>query len=85
MPRIESLDDLYDFLHLNKGLPVKYILTKIAQSKGKPTLSLQNKLTRKFFYENSEPVDDLVLFGEIDNPRIAQKIGLTNKDQIVFL
>jgi hypothetical protein len=25
--KIETIDDLYEFLHLNKSLPVKYLLT----------------------------------------------------------
>ena len=47
--------------------------------------SLQNKMFRKFFYENSAPLEDLVTFVEVTNSRLAQKLGLTGKDQIVVV
>lgn len=42
--------------------------------------SLQNKMFRKFFYENSAPLEDMVSFVEILNPRLAAKVGLTGPD-----
>jgi hypothetical protein len=83
--KIDTIDDLYDFLHLNKGLPVKYIFTMVNHQKGRPVLSTQATLVRKFFYENSQPIEDLVMFGEVTNRRIAEKIGLTGDDQIVLV
>lgn len=47
--------------------------------------SLQNKMFRKFFYENSAPLEDLVTFVEVTNSRLAQKLGLTGKDQITVV
>lgn len=78
--RIDTMDDLYDFLHLSKGLPVKYLLTKVSFDRGKPVLSTQALFVRKFFYENSQPVEDLILFGEITKRRIAEKVGLMSDD-----
>ena len=47
--------------------------------------NLQNKLFRKFFYENSAAIEDLAIFVEISNPSVAQKVGLTDSDQIVVV
>ena len=40
---------------------------------------------RKFFYENSAPLEDLAVFCEIKNARIAKKVGIESKDQIVVV
>ena len=40
---------------------------------------------RKFFYENSAPIEDLVSFVEISNILLARKIGITNTDQVVIV
>ena len=47
--------------------------------------TLQNKLFRKFFYENSASLDDVAHFIEITNYNIAKKVGITGKDQIVVV
>ena len=47
--------------------------------------TLQNKLFRKFFYENSSSLDDVAHFVEITNQNIAKKVGITGKDQIVVV
>ena len=47
--------------------------------------NLQNKLFRKFFYENSAAIEDLAIFVEISNPSVASKVGLTQADQIVVV
>jgi hypothetical protein len=43
-------------------------------------LSFQNKLVRKYFYENSQFVDDILIFAELQNNRIGSKIGVSSKD-----
>jgi len=57
---IKSIDELYDLLEMNKNNPTKYIFTQ-----RKSALSLQNKLVRKVFYENSSGFDDMIVFAEI--------------------
>ena len=47
--------------------------------------TLQNKLFRKFFYENSAPAEDLLTFVEVTSPRLAVKLGLTGTDQIIVV
>ena len=42
--------------------------------------TVQNKMFRKFFYENSAPIEDLVSFVEISNILLARKIGITNNN-----
>ena len=85
MTKIDSVDDLYDFLHLGKDLPVKYIFTLVPKKKSKSKLNLQSRIVRKFFYENSQPLEHLVMFAEITKQRIAEKVGLTARDQIVMV
>ena len=40
---------------------------------------------RKFFYENSAPIEDLASFVEIGSPLLARKIGLTAMDQVIVV
>ena len=47
--------------------------------------TLQNKLFRKFFYENSSSLEDIAHFVEISNRNVAKKVGLTGKDQIIVV
>ena len=43
-------------------------------------MTLQQKLFRKFFYENSSFIDSEVKFLEITNERVATRVGLTSQD-----
>jgi len=85
--KIHTTEDLFDFLHLSKDLPVKYIFTTVPIEKNKPMLSLQSKLVRKYFYENSQPVEDLIMFGEVTKPFVAKALnfGLESFDQILVV
>ena len=47
--------------------------------------TLQSKLFRKAFYENSAAIEDLAIFVEVTNSNLARKVGLTGKDQIVVV
>ena len=80
--QIHSIDDLYDLLDANKDLPVKYFMMKKQHKAVPKDFTLQSKLFRKFFYENSAAIEDLAIFVEITRPSIASKIGLTGADQI---
>ena len=40
---------------------------------------------RKFFYENSAPIEDMLTFVEVTNSRLAHKLGLKDKDQVVIV
>lgn len=72
-----SLDELYDLFDLHKGEAHKFVcMLKDPRAEPKD-FSLQNKMFRKFFYENSAPVEDLLTFVEVTSPRLAAKLGLT--------
>ena len=79
------MDDLYDILDANKELPVKYFMMLKDKDIKPKDFTLQNKLFRKFFYENSSSLDDVTHFVEITNQNIAKKVGITGKDQIVVV
>ena len=76
--QIKGIDDLYDLIELNKGNPTKYLFIRRDSA-----LTLQNKMFRKAFYENSVMFDDMMIFAEIQNPRLAAKLGIDRADQIV--
>lgn len=40
---------------------------------------------RKFFYENSAPIEDLMTFVEVSSPNLALKLGLSDLDQVVVV
>ena len=82
---MQTLDDLYDILDANKELPVKYFMMLKDKAIKPKDFTLQNKLFRKFFYENSSSLDDVAHFVEITNYNIAKKVGITGKDQIVVV
>ena len=48
-------------------------------------MTLQQKLFRKFFYENSSFIDSEVKFLEVTNERVAARVGLTSQDQIMIV
>jgi len=70
---------------MHKGEAHKYVCM-VKDKSGEPKdYSLQNKMFRKFFYENSAPLEDMVTFVEVSSARLASKLGLTAKDQIVVV
>lgn len=82
---IDNIDDLYDLFDLHRNEPHKYIcMVKNIQSEPKD-FSLQNKMFRKFFYENSAPIEDLMTFVEVTTPSLALKLGLSDVDQVVVV
>jgi hypothetical protein len=48
-------------------------------------MCLQQKLFRKFFYENSGFIDSEVKFIEVTNERVAQRFGLKGPDSIMVV
>jgi len=48
-------------------------------------MSIQQKLLRKFFYENSANIDDLAIIAEITNAETAKKVGIMFPDEMVVL
>ncbi|TNV85361.1 hypothetical protein FGO68_gene3696 [Halteria grandinella] len=82
--KIDNLDDLYDAFEVNKGTNVKYLLICNPGTHASPAdMSLQQKLFRKFFYENSTFLESECKFIELTNKRVAARIGLTSEDMIV--
>ena len=83
--QVDDMDSLYDLFDLRKDEPHKYIcILKNAKSEPK-NFTLQHKLFRKFFYENSAPAEDMMSFVEITSPRLASKLGISGTDQIVVV
>jgi hypothetical protein len=48
-------------------------------------MSIQQKLLRKFFYENSANIEDLAIFAEINNVTTARKVGINRPDEMVVI
>ena len=78
--QVNSIDDLYDLLDINKELPVKYFMMMKDEGVRPKDFTLQSKLFRKAFYENSAAIEDLAVFAEVTNSSLARKVGLTGKD-----
>ena len=76
--QVGDLDDLYDLFDLHRGEAYKYVcMYKPLTVASKPKdFSLQNKMFRKFFYENSAPIEDMLTFVEVTHSRLAWKLGL---------
>jgi hypothetical protein len=84
--KVENLDEFYDALEVNKGSNVKYVVICNPRNHKSPAdMTLQQKLFRKFFYENSSFIDSEVKFLEITNERVAARVGLTSQDQIMII
>lgn len=84
--KIDNLDDLYDAFEVNKGSNVKYMLICNPGGHASPAdMTLQQKLFRKFFYENSSFIDSEVKFIEITNEKVAARIGLESQDKIMMV
>ena len=84
--KIDNLDDLYDAFEVNKGSNVKYLLICNPGGHSSPAdMTLQQKLFRKFFYENSSFIDSEVKFIEVTNERVAARIGLDHPDKIMLV
>lgn len=80
------MDDLYDALEINKDTNVKYfVMCNTLDWKTAGDMTLQQKVFRKFFYENSSFIDNEVKFIEITNARVAKKIGIDSQDQIFVI
>jgi hypothetical protein len=88
--QIGSEDDLFDLVEMNKGLPVKYFCTFVnkkasTSSAQAEDLTLQNKLLRKLFYENSSFMEDISEFVEISDAQCAERLGGLKSDEIVVI
>eukprot|EP00347_Sterkiella_histriomuscorum_P001728 403370913 len=80
---INNLDDLFDAFEVNKGTNVKYVIICNPKNwKSPKDMTIQQKLFRKFFYENSAFIDSEVKFIEISNIRVAQRLGIENDESI---
>lgn len=78
--KISNIDDLYELFELHRNEPHKFVcMVKRAKSEPK-NFTLQNKIFRKFFYENLAPAEDLMTFVEINSVHLATKIGLRATD-----
>jgi len=84
--KIDNLDELYDAFEVNKDSNVKYLIIVNPRNHQSPSdMSLQQKLFRKFFYENSGFMDSEVRFLEITNERVGARVGLTGTDKVMLV
>ena len=76
--KIDSEDDLFEIFEINKGQPTKYFaIINDGKFKNPTEMSLNQKLFRKFFYENSSFIESETVFFEISSPKIAAQIGMS--------
>ena len=59
---------------------MKYFLIYNPLPKNPKNMSIQQKIFRKFFYENSSFINNEATFIEITNQRIAKRIGIESED-----
>ena len=70
--KVRDLEEVYDALEVNKGSNVKYLMICNPGGNSSPSeMTLQQKLFRKFFYENSGFIESEVKFVEVTNERVA--------------
>ena len=61
--KVKDLEELYDAFEVNKGTNVKYVVMCNPGGHASPQdMTLQQKLFRKFFYENSGFIESEVKF-----------------------
>lgn len=83
--KIQNLDELFDVLEINRGTNTKYFIILNTGSAVPKDFSIQQKLFRKFFYENSSFIEEEAVFLEITDKRVAQKIGIDGEDMILVV
>ena len=86
--RITSEDELFDLLDANRGSPVKYFFIVNPNNQKNPgkDMNMQQKIFRKFFYENSSFIDSEVVFAEICDRKLALKsLGLKNETDVAVI
>jgi hypothetical protein len=70
--KVRDLEEVYDAFEVNKGSNVKYVMVCNPGGHSSPSeMTLQQKLFRKFFYENSGFIESEVKFVEVTNERVA--------------
>lgn len=79
------MDDLYEVFDANKHTPVKYFLIYNPLKGTSSDMTIQQKIFRKFFYENSSYIDDQTVFIELTNQRVAQRLGVNSQDTIMAI
>ena len=81
--RISTEDELSDVLVANRGQPINYFaMLNPIDSKKNPAkdMTLEQKMFRKFFYENSSFIESETVFFEITNPKLAKDaLGIDNE------
>lgn len=80
--RINDVDDLYEAFEVNSDSNVKYFVMFNPCNKRPAEMTLQQKIFRKFFYENSSHIENEVKFIEITDSRAAKRIGINSEDEI---
>lgn len=82
--RIVDEDGLFDIFDSNRGSPIKYFLIHNPNNfkNLSQQMTLEQKLFRKFFYENSQFMDSEVYFVEVTDPELAKKFGIQDQHSI---
>ena len=70
------MDELYEALDQNSGFPIKYFVTYNPLKVKMKEASIQLKIFRKFFYENSNFLGNQAVFMEITNGDVAKQLEL---------
>ena len=87
--QVSTEDELFDLLDANRNQPIKYfVMANTASSKSDPAMemTLEQKLFRKFFYENSSFIDSECVFVEITDLKVAEQcLGITGENQLIVV
>lgn len=70
--------------YIHKNLHYPHRLSAL-DSEERIKMTLQQKLLRKFYYENSGFTDELAIFAEISNKKLAKKVGIDAIDDLVLV
>lgn len=84
--RVGSKEELFELLEVNRESSKKYffILNKNNYMNPGKDMNVEQKMFRKFFYENSRFIEEDSVFVEITDPKIANEcLGILSEHEIV--
>ena len=84
--RVEDKDKLFELLEASKNENTKYFFVLNPNNQANPSkdMTVEQKMFRKFFYENSSFVDGEAIFAEITDPTLAlEQLSIANEHQVV--
>ena len=84
--RVGDKDKLFELLEASKNENTKYFFVLNPNNQANPSkdMTVEQKMFRKFFYENSSFVDGEAIFAEITDPTLAlEQLSIANEHQVV--